>query len=238
MKKVLISCALLLLFVYVNAQQVSIPEIGVEAPSFTAKSTEGKINFPSDYGNHWKILLSHPKDFTPVCSSEILAFSQEKDSFDDLNAKLVFVSSDDLDQHRSWVKALEEIRYEGKDPVDVGYPIVADGEHNVSSLYGMVHSKSSISNNIRGVYIIDPDNIIRAIQFYPNEVGRSVDETIRTLQALQTNYADNNLVTPANWQPGDDMIVPVISQEDREKIGTPGSNLYQVTWFMVYKRAE
>ena len=238
MKKVISICAAMLLFAYVNAQEVSIPEIGVEAPSFTAQSTMGTVKFPSDYGRNWKILLSHPKDFTPVCSSEILEFASQQKSFDDLNTEIVFVSSDNLDQHESWIKALEEVRYKGKDPVKINFPILVDEAHTISKRYGMIHSATSVTQNIRGVYILDPDNVIRSMQFYPNEVGRDVNEIKRTLLALQATYNNDNVVAPANWEPGDDMIVPVLTQEERNKIGTPGSDYYQLTWFMVYKKSN
>ncbi|MEN8158252.1 MAG: redoxin domain-containing protein [Bacteroidota bacterium] len=239
MKKVaVLSIAIAFCLVQAKAQKVIIPEIGGEAPSFTAQSTEGKVNFPSDYGDQWKILFSHPKDFTPVCSSEILELAYEQQTFHNLDASLVVVSTDVIEQHKNWKAALEEISYGERDPVKIDFPLVADNELEIATLYGMVHSESSISKNIRGVYFIDPDNTIKAIQFYPNEVGRSVEEIKRTLVALQATYANNNMVTPVNWQPGDDVIVPVLSQEDRKTIGTPGSEYYQLAWFMVFKKTN
>ncbi len=235
-KSGILAIAALLYFVQTEAQDVIIPQIGVRAPSFTAMSTEGNIDFPADFGDHWKILVSHPKDFTPVCSSEILELAYEQVSFNDLNAKLLVISTDIIAQHRSWKEALEEIRFRDRDPVEIRFPLVADNDLKVSKLYGMIHSANSVKENIRGVYIIDPDNIIRSIQFYPNEVGRNVDELKRTLMALQTIHKHKNLVAPVNWIPGDDMIVPVLTAEEKEMINSPESEYYQYAWFLNYKK--
>jgi peroxiredoxin (alkyl hydroperoxide reductase subunit C) len=221
-----------------EAQDVNIPQLGVEAPSFTAMSTEGTIDFPSDFGDSWKIVLSHPKDFTPVCSSEILELAYEQKSFERLNAKLVVVSTDIIAQHRSWKEALEEIRFQDRDPVEIKFPFVADNDLTISRLYGMIHSATSVKENIRGVYIIDPDNIVKSVQFYPNEVGRNVDEIKRTLLALQQTHNQKNLVTPADWQPGGDLIVPVLSEEEKKMINSPGSEYYQYAWFLTYKKGK
>jgi len=213
MKKYMLSAfAVIFCLSQVTAQKTSIPLIGSKAPSFTANSTNGKITFPGDYGNSWKIMFSHPKDFTPVCSSEILELAYAQKSFEDMGVKLLVLSTDLLEQHNSWKAALEEIPYKDRDPVSINFPLVADNELKVSTLYGMIHSQASVSQNIRGVYIISPDNIVRAIMFYPNEVGRNIEELKRTVTALQTNYADKSVVTPANWQMGDDVLAPVLTQ--------------------------
>jgi peroxiredoxin (alkyl hydroperoxide reductase subunit C) len=239
MKKTLFFATALGLFLsQAEAQEISIPQIGVQAPEFTAQSTKGMINFPSDYGKSWKILFSHPKDFTPVCSSELLELSHAQGSFEKLNTNLVVVSTDILEQHKSWVAALEETRYLDREPVAIDFPLVADNDLKVSSLYGMVHSVSSVSQNIRGVYIVSPENIIKSIQFYPNEVGRNIEEIKRTLVALQNNHENPEQVTPANWQSGDDVIIPALSAEEKKKIGTQDSEYYQVNWFMVFKSVD
>ena len=216
----------------------TIPLLGTEAPSFTAQSTTGEINFPADFGSDWKILFSHPKDFTPVCSSELLELAHEQESFDQLDARLIVVSTDMLDQHKTWKAILEEIHFQGREPVEINFPMVDDNSLKVSNLYGMIHSAVSVGENIRGVFIIDPENKVRAINFYPNEVGRNIDELKRTLIALQKTYNNKNIVMPANWQPGDDVLVPVISAEERQRIGEPGSPLYQLSWFMTYMKIQ
>lgn len=239
MKKLLfLSAVCLLSLSLVSAQKSPYPLIGSKAPSFTAKSTNGKIHFPEDYGNSWKIMFSHPKDFTPVCSSEMLELAYNQESFEEMGVKVVVLSTDLLDQHNSWKSALEEISYKDRNPVSIDFPIIADNDLKVSTLYGMIHTQSSISENIRGVYIINPDNVIKAILFYPNEVGRDIDELKRAVSALQTNYADNSVLTPANWQVGEDVIVPVLSQTDKSNLSSPDSEYYQLSWFMTFKKSE
>ena len=239
MKKINLLAILAVFFlVQINAQDVNVPQIGIKAPSFKAQSTEGKINFPSDYGDNWKILISHPKDFTPVCSSELLELAYKQKDFERLGAQLVIVSTDLLSQHESWKAALEEVQYKGRNPVEIKFPLVTDNDHKVSKLYGMIHAAEHASQNIRGVYFIDPENTIRSIQFYPIEVGRNVDELKRTLLALQKTHQQDNLVTPANWQPGDDLIVPVLTEEQKKNIDTPGSDYYQLAWFLTFMKAR
>lgn len=240
MKKIItLAIALALVTLTVNAQEkINVPQIGIEAPSFKAQSTNGTINFPKDMGNSWKILFSHPKDFTPVCSSEILELAFAQQDFKKLNTSLVVVSTDILEQHKSWKAALEEIDFHGRGKAKINFPIVADDSHEVVTLYGMVHSDGNLSHNIRGVYFIDPQNKVRAIQFYPNEVGRNTEELKRTLMALQKTDSQKNLVTPANWNPGDDVIVPVLSANEKAKIGSPDSDYYQLAWFLTYKKEK
>lgn len=239
MKKYVLVCVVAVFTVgQLIAQSTQVPQIGSEAPSFTALSTEGEINFPSDYGKSWKLIFSHPKDFTPVCSSEILELAYAQDSFDEMGAEILVLSTDILEQHKSWKASLEEVHYRNREPVKIDFPLIADNDLAVSKKYGMIHNSSSVKENIRGVYFIDPDNEIRAIYFYPNEVGRCVDEIKRTLGALQTTYNNTAVVTPANWTPGDDVIVPVLTQEERQSVGMPGSELYQLNWYMTFKKSD
>lgn len=235
-KLILLAISAILAIVRIQAQEVTIPKIGMKAPEFTAQSTRGPISFPSEFGDSWKILFAHPKDFTPVCSSEILELAHEQESFEKMGTKLVVVSVDPLEQHHHWKAALEQIEYKDRYTVKIGFPLVADHDHQIASLYGMIHSTANISHNVRGVFFIDPQNTIRAIFFYPNEVGRSVDEMKRTLLALQVNHENKNLLAPANWAPGDDMIVSVLSQEDEKSINNEGSRYYQYSWFLVFMR--
>lgn len=239
MKKYLFSILLVFLALgLLTAQENPYPLIGAKAPSFTANSTNGKIHFPEDYGNNWKIMFSHPKDFTPVCSSELLELAYNQDSFEEMGVKLVVLSTDILEQHNSWKSALEEISYKGRDPVKINFPIIADDDLKVSTLYGMIHSPASVSQNIRGIYIINPDNEIKSILFYPNEVGRDIDELKRAVSALQTTYVDNSVVTPANWEVGDDVIVPVLSQAEKNNLNSANSDYYQLSWFMTFKKSD
>jgi len=237
MKKTALSIIVAILAIaLIHAQEVPIPKIGVKAPEFTAQSTNGEINFPSDFGNHWKILFSHPKDFTPVCTSEIIELSHEQENFEKMGTKIAVVSVDPLKQHLSWKAAMEMMDYKDRYTEKIQFPLVADNDQTIARLYGMIHTTEDVSRNVRGVYFIDPENIIRAIFFYPNEVGRSMDEMKRTLLALQANYENNNLLAPADWMPGEDMIVEVLSQEDKKTINDEGSKYYQYSWFLVFMR--
>lgn len=212
-----------------------IPLIGEVAPSFTAESTAGTINFPLDYGRNWKILFSHPQDFTPVCSSEILELANLQSEFDKLNTKLVVVSTDPIATHRDWKKALESLEYKGRAPIKIKFPIVDDERLTVSKMYGMIHAPSNTTRDVRGVFVLDPDNVIQAIYFYPVNVGRSTEELLRTLTALQT-AKKNNVLTPSDWQAGNDVLIPYMPKEDNKKSVDAISGIYKVAWFMTYKK--
>jgi len=237
MKKLtIITITTILTISLIHAQDVTIPKIGVEAPEFTAHSTNGVINFPSDFGDNWKILFAHPKDFTPVCSSEILELAHEQESFEKMGAKIAVVSIDPLEQHNHWKAALEMVEYKDRHTVKIGFPLVADEDQTIAKRYGMIHTTADVSQNVRGVYYVDPENIIRAIFFYPNEVGRDMDEMKRTLLALQAHHENQNLLAPANWKPGEDMMVQVLSQEDEKTVNNEGSKYYQYAWYMIFMR--
>jgi peroxiredoxin (alkyl hydroperoxide reductase subunit C) len=209
---------------------IRIPLIGEDAPSFTAQSTNGTITFPDDYGRNWKIIFSHPKDFTPVCSSEILELAQMQNEFDKLDTKLVVVSADALSEHYSWRSALDTLKYKDRAPVTINFAFIDDSNYNISRKYGMLHMPTSTERDIRGVFIIDPQNKIRAEFFYPMEIGRNLDEIERTLIALQT-HDKQNVLTPADWKPGDDVFLPF---EDHQSKTDP--NVYRVSWFMLAKK--
>ncbi len=210
----------------------TVPLIGEKAPSFTARSTNGNISFPDDYTGKWKILFSHPGDFTPICSSEILELAQMQSDFDKLNVRLVVVSVDPLDLHNQWKSALESVTYKGKAPASIKFPLVEDVNLNISKAYGMMHFPSGTERDVRGVYVIDPDNKIRATFFYPMEIGRNLDEIERTVIALQT-HDSQQVLTPANWQPGDDVFLPY--QKDLTKTDP---NVYSIAWFMLAKKTN
>lgn len=211
-----------------------IPIIGDQAPSFTASTTNGIINFPSDFGRKWKILFCHPADYTPVCSSEILELAYLQDDFDKLNVKLLVVSTDSLYTHIQWKKALEGLTYKGRAPVKIKFPIADDKKFLASKQYGMIHSGSSSTKDVRGVFIIDPNNVVQAIIYYPMSVGRNMEEIKRAVIALQTT-ADGKFSTPANWQQGNDLILKVKpAAADLKK--PENSGIYDVAWFMTFKK--
>ena len=231
MKKVIISIFMILFSAIIVAQDQSrIPLIGEEAPKFKANSTNGVIRFPKDFGSSWKVIFSHPMDFTPVCSSELLELAHMQNEFRELNVNIIVLSTDTLYNHVSWKLAMEQINYKDREPVKIQFPFVDDESRKVSLMYGMIHTPTSTTRNVRGVFIIDPDNIIRSIQFYPVELGRNMQEIKRAIIALQT--ADQcQVYTPANWNPGDDVILP---WRDMEVLADP--NVYQLTWFMTFKK--
>jgi peroxiredoxin 2/4 len=214
-----------------------IPLIGETAPSFTAESTNGQITFPDDFGSNWKILFSHPADFTPVCSSEILELAQMQKDLNELGVKIAVLSTDTIHKHYSWKKSLETLRYKDRDPVKIKFPLIDDNSCYASKEYGMLHSPVSTVRDVRGVFIIDPRNKVRAIYFYPNEIGRDMNEIKRTVLALQT--ADKEKVlTPANWEPGDDVLIPYVkSASEAEDMGTAKDpDRYKISWYMLFKR--
>jgi len=209
MKKLMLTIvAATFLMASVFAQSSSkIPLIGSVAPSFKAKSTEGNIKFPDDYGSSWKILFSHPQDFTPVCSSELLELAYMQKDFEKLGVKFAVISTDDVEQHNMWKAHLEELDYKGRGTQKINFPILDDHTASASKAYGMLHEPASTNKDIRGVFILDSKNIVRSINFYPMQVGRNMHEIVRIVEALQT--ADNEQVlTPANWNEGDDVMVP------------------------------
>jgi len=215
-----------------------IPLLGTPAPAFKAPSTHGMVNFPSDFGQQWKILFAHPRDFTPVCSSEILELAYRQDEFRELGAQLIVISVDRMASHKSWKAELESIAYKGRNPVKIDFPFVVDSAATISHSYGMIDSRTGSGQSIRGVFFVDPQNEIRAFQFYPNEVGRNTDEIVRTLKALQTQQSHENIVIPANWQPGDDVMIPILSREDKEELQNPGSKIHFINWYMIFRKQQ
>jgi peroxiredoxin 2/4 len=210
----------------------SIPLIGSDAPSFTAQSTNGQISFPGDYTGKWKILFSHPRDYTPVCSSEILELAQKQGDFDKLGVKIVVLSTDTLYQHYNWKKTLDTLKYKNRTPEVIHFPLVDDNTKYVSKLYGMLHNPTSTTRDVRGVFIIDSKDKVRAIFFYPSEVGRNLDEIERTVIALQTADKEH-VLTPANWRPGDDVLLPYVDN----KAGKD-PKVYQIAPFMIAKKMK
>lgn len=232
---------LLLAFTFqvISAQLESrqrIPLIGSKAPSFRAPSTNGMISFPADFGDKWKILFSHPRDFTPVCSSEILELAYLQEEFKKLNTQIVIISVDRMVSHQSWKSDLENVDYKARGKINIEFPLVVDSSSEISYRYGMVDPTIDADQTIRGVFFVDPGNLIRAFMFYPNQVGRNTQEILRTLKALQTQYNQEHIVIPANWEPGDDFMLPLLTPEDKEEMRKPDSKIYYINWFMIFKK--
>ncbi len=187
---------------------MSMPRIGDKAPAFKAVTTQGEINFPGQFLGSWIILFSHPADFTPVCTSEFMTFASMEGEFTKVNCKLVGLSIDGLYSHIAWLRTIKDkIEYKGMKNVEVKFPLIEDITMEVAKAYGMIQPGESSTKAVRAVFVIDPKGIIRTIIYYPLSLGRNFDELLRVVMALQT--ADVfSVATPADWRPGDDVIVP------------------------------
>ena len=217
-------------------QKTAMPLIGEMAPAFSAQSTKGLIQFPQDFGRNWKILFAHPRDFTPVCSSEILELAHMQREFNKRGASLMIISTDQLDTHFEWKKALEQIRFKGRNKVNIEFPLIEDNNHSIVEKYGMVHPDARRGKNVRGVFFVDRDNRIRAITMYPVEVGRNTDEILRTLKALQETDDDFNVSTPANWTPGEPVMITFPTPVMMQYMNQDNSLYFQYSWFMTYRK--
>lgn len=218
-------------------KQNQMPLIGDEAPSFTASTTNGTVNFPSDYAGRWIILFSHPADFTPVCTTEFMAFQSMINEFHALNTDLIGLSVGTLSGHLAWINSIRDIEYRGWNNVHITFPIIDDMNMDIARKYGMIHPHASDGKTVRAVFIIDPNGIIRAILYYPLTTGRNFDEIKRLLIALQTTDAFK-VSTPADWRPGDDVVAPApltITEMDA-RINNTNKDLDVKAWFLAFKK--
>lgn len=194
--------------------------LGDIAPNFTANTTIGKIDFHEYLGNGWGILFSHPADFTPVCTTELGRTAQLADEFSKRNVKVLAVSVDPLDKHQSWVKDINETQH-----CSVGFPIIADENREVATLYDMIHPNASATFTVRSLFVIGPDKTIKLSITYPASTGRNFVEVLRVIDSLQLT-AQYSVATPADWKEGDDVIVvPTVSTEDAIKKFPKGLNI-------------
>ena len=188
-------------------------QLNDDAPNFVAESTEGKIDFYQWLGNSWAIFFSHPKDFTPVCTTELGVVAKLKPEFDKRNVKIVGLSVDGLDNHDKWANDIKETQ--GYKP---NFPIIADENRKVSDLYGMIHPKANDTLTVRSVFVIGPDKKIKLILTYPASTGRNFDEILRVIDSLQLT-ANFKVATPANWKRGEEVIISgTVSDEDAKKL--------------------
>ena len=184
-------------------------QLGDEAPDFTAETTEGTINLYDYLGDGWGILFSHPKDFTPVCTTELGAVAKLKDEFDKRNTKVLAVSVDPVDSHRDWSQDIKDVT--GAAP---NYPIIGDPDRKVADLYGMIHPNANDTLTVRSVFVIGPDKKIKLTLTYPASTGRNFDEILRALDSLQLT-AKHQVATPSDWRQGEDVIITTaVSDED------------------------
>jgi peroxiredoxin (alkyl hydroperoxide reductase subunit C) len=209
-------------------QVISMPRINETAPEFSAKTTQGTIKL-SDYKGKWVVLFSHPADFTPVCTTEFIAFAKKSPEFEKINTKVIGLSIDSVFSHLAWVRNIEQ-----NFGVRIPFPVIADLDMKVAKLYGMVHPGASDTSAVRAVFVIDDKGILRTMVYYPLSNGRSIDEVYRIVLALQTSEK-NGVATPENWQPGDKVIVPPPqTQEAAEKRSKEG---YEYTDWYFSKKA-
>jgi len=184
-------------------------QLGSTAPDFSVDTTEGPIKFHEWIGNSWAVLFSHPKDFTPVCTTELGYVAKIKPEFDKRGVKVIALSVDPVDSHKKWIGDIEDTQ-----KTKMNFPIIGDTDSKVSNLYGMIHPEAAATITVRSVYIIDPNKKVRATIQYPPSTGRDFNEILRVIDSLQ--LTDNyKVATPANWKNGDDcVIVPAVSDED------------------------
>ncbi len=215
-----------------NVQQEyqSLPRLNEPAPQFTANTTKGPLSL-SDFKGKWVVLFSHPADFTPVCTTEFIAFAKKYEEFKKRDVEVVGLSIDSIYSHIAWIRNIEE-----KFGVKIPFPVIADLDMKVARLYGMVHPQASDTSAVRAVFVIDPGQILRAMVYYPLTNGRSIDEILRLVEALQTSD-EYGVATPENWHPGDPVIVPppATQQEAEERVKQP----YEVVdWYFSRKKLE
>lgn len=212
----------------------SMPLIGEPAPEFRALTSMGAVNFPSDYKGKWVILFSHPADFTPVCTTEISTFAAMRADFEGLNTQVIGLSVDSVHSHKAWLLDIDELKWAGP-RTKVWFPIIDDLKMEVSRKYGMIHPAMSDTSAVRSVFFIDPKGILRAMVYYPQSLGRNFDEIRRVVQALQKADADK-CTTPADWRPGDDVIVPGAKAEAKKRKDVAVGGLYGPRWYLTFRR--
>jgi peroxiredoxin (alkyl hydroperoxide reductase subunit C) len=221
-----------------TVQTGRIPLIGDDAPAFEAHSTQGPISFPRDYAGKWVILFSHPADFTPVCTTEFMTFATMMPEFKALNCELIGFSIDSHFSHIAWLRTIKEkIKYKAMANVEVTFPLIADVKMEVARRFGMIQSATSDTQAVRAVFLIDPNGKVRALLYYPLSNGRNFPEIKRLLIALQSSDA-HGCATPADWQPGEDVIVPPPGScgSAKERVENPAPDAYALDWFMTFKK--
>jgi alkyl hydroperoxide reductase subunit AhpC len=196
--------------------------LGDDAPNFTAETTEGTVDLYDYLGDSWGLLFSHPKDFTPVCTTELGAFAKRKAEFDQRNVKIIGISVDPLDSHRGWSKDIEETQ-----GAKLNFPLIADSDRKVADLYDMIHPNANDTLTVRSVFVIGPDKKVKLTLTYPASTGRNVDEILRVIDSLQLT-AGYSVATPVDWTEGGDVIIaPAISDDDAKEKFPKGWTTYK-----------
>jgi peroxiredoxin (alkyl hydroperoxide reductase subunit C) len=214
------------------------PLIGEKAPEFEAETTQGPIHFPKDYEGKWVVFFSHPADFTPVCTTEFMTFASMADEFRALNCELLGLSIDSTYSHIAWLRTIKEkIEYKGMKEVEVTFPVISDLTMQVSKAFGMLQPAASTTQAVRAVFMIDPQAIVRAILYYPLSNGRNMQEIKRLLIAMQ-HSDEHGVATPANWEIGDDVIIPPPGScgTAAERVDGAGKDYECLDWFLCLKK--
>jgi len=214
-----------------------LPLIGDKAPAFSALTTNGRVNFPEDYAGKWVLFFSHPSDFTPVCTTEFMTLASMKEEFKEINVELLGLSVDSLYSHIAWIRNIEQMEWKGMKNVKVDFPVIADLNTKVSTKYGMLQPNVSSTQAVRAVFLIDPEGIIRSIVYYPLSTGRNFDEIKRMIQAIQKSD-EVHCSTPADWRPGDDLIISAPITRDAAETGLAelGEDEYALDWFLRFRK--
>jgi peroxiredoxin (alkyl hydroperoxide reductase subunit C) len=212
----------------------SLPRLNEPAPDFEAQTTHG-IKRLDDYEGRWLVLFSHPADFTPVCTTEFMAFAEHYDDFQELNADLLGLSIDSYHSHIAWTQSIKE-----KLGVEIPFPIIDDVSMQVASAYGMVHPGANDTATVRTTFLIDPEGILRAMLYYPMEAGRSVPEVLRLLKALQTTD-EHDVATPEGWEPGESVLMgsPQTLEQAEERVLTAETEGHDCKdWYLCFKDVD
>jgi peroxiredoxin (alkyl hydroperoxide reductase subunit C) len=205
-------------------------ELNGPAPDFEANTTQGPVRLSTWEKDKWVILFSHPADFTPVCTTEFIEFARHADALRAKNVTIIGNSIDSIYSHIAWIRNIEE-----KLGTKVPFPVIADLDQKVARLYGMVHTPSSVTATVRCVFFIDPKRVIRAMIYYPLNVGRNFDEILRVVDALQTVDA-NGVACPANWRPGEEVIVPAPTTQKGAEERAVNKELHVADWYLARKK--
>lgn len=215
-----------------------LPLIGEVAPSFEADTTQGRIKFPENYKGKWVILFSHPADFTPVCTTEFMTFASMQGEFRDLNCELVGLSIDSTFSHIAWLRTIKEkVQFRDMKNVEVTFPVISDLTMEVSRAYGMLQFSASTTQAVRAVFLIDPESKVRALLYYPLSNGRNFKEIKRLLMAMQMSDM-HKVATPADWQPGKEVIVPPPGScgAAKERVESTDPSVRCIDWFLCFKK--
>lgn len=217
----------------------AMPMIGDTAPSFRAVTTQGEIRFPEDYQGKWVVLFSFPMDFTPVCTTELMTFASVINEFRERNVEIIGLSIASVYSHIAWLRKMKELSWKDMKHLEISFPLIADVSMEVTAKYGMLHANASKTQTVRAVYVIDPNAKIRSILYYPFMVGRNIAEIKRLVIALQMTE-ENQTATPADWMPGDDVILPPPNTCDQaaQRMEKVNENMYCLDWFLAFKQSN